>query len=122
MKTVFLLLFLSLAGLAHGQTEHEISAQTLLQAPADYQIVDVRSAEEYAQGHVPGAINLPHDQIAELAQAQLVASGKPVVLYCRSGRRAQLAAEALQALGYDNLLHLSGDMQGWQDAGHPTQP
>ena len=74
-------------------------------------VLDVRSTEEFAQGHVPGAVNIPQDQVASrLAE---VPRDKDVVLYCRSGRRTALAAEVLSANGYTRLLHLEGDMNAW---------
>jgi phage shock protein E len=82
-------------------------------------VIDVRSADEFAQGHVPGAINIPHDQIASrLAE---VPKDKDVVLYCHSGRRAGLAATVLKDNGYSRLSHLEGDMVGWQQNGRPLQ-
>jgi len=82
-------------------------------------VIDVRSAEEYSQGHVPGAVNIPHDQIAlRLAE---VPQDKDVVLYCHSGRRAGLAADVLKANGYTRLSHLAGDMVAWQQNGRPLQ-
>jgi rhodanese-related sulfurtransferase len=83
-------------------------------------IVDVRSPEEFAAGHVAGAINIPHDQVVTRA-GELAAhkSDGNVVLYCRSGRRTALAVEALEARGYTGLKHLIGDMQGWEAAGEP---
>ena len=82
-------------------------------------VIDVRSAEEYAAGHVPGAVNIPHDQVASrLAE---IPKDKDVVLYCRSGRRSGLAAETLEANGYKDLQLLQGDMPGWEKAGLPVE-
>jgi rhodanese-related sulfurtransferase len=81
-------------------------------------VLDVRSPEEYASGHVPGAVNIPYDQIASrLAE---VPRDKDVVLYCRSGRRAGIAAEALAGQGYTRLQHLEGDIVAWVDNGRPV--
>jgi len=84
-------------------------------------VLDVRSAEEYVSGYVPGAINIPHDQLASrLAE---VPKDKDVVLYCRSGRRTMLAAEVLAANGYQRLGHLEGDVLGWTQQDRPlTKP
>jgi rhodanese-related sulfurtransferase len=62
-------------------------------------VVDVRSAGEFEGGHVPGAINIPYEQMATRA-AELGAKGKPVLLYCRSGRRSGIAAAELNRLGF----------------------
>ena len=74
-------------------------------------LLDVRTPEEFAQGHVPGAVNIPHDQIA--ARLADVPKDKDVVLYCHSGRRSGLAAQVLAANGYTRLSHLDGDMIAW---------
>src|SRR5262245_49370931 len=58
-------------------------------------ILDVRTPEEFAEGHVPGAINIPHDQLASRLIEINGDKDKDVVLYCRSGRRAGMAAETL---------------------------
>jgi rhodanese-related sulfurtransferase len=82
-------------------------------------VLDVRSPEEFAAGHVPGAVNIPHDQVASrLAE---IPKDKEVVLYCRSGRRAGLAAETLEANGYKDLRLMQGDMAGWEKAGLPVE-
>ena len=100
----------------------EIDSQTLLAQPAGESLVlDVRTPEEYAAGHVPNAINVPHDQIeARLAELEARKNG-PVVVYCKSGRRAGMAAEALSKAGFTNLLHLTGDMDAWSAAGLPVE-
>ena len=67
--------------------------------------------EIHVGGHVPGAVNVPYDALR--SQLALIPRDKDVVLYCRSGRRAGLAAETLQDNGYTRLLQLEGDMLGW---------
>ena len=71
-------------------------------------LIDVRSAEEFASGALSGAQNISHEQIA--AQISRVApdKSKPIVLYCRSGRRSGLAQDALQALGYQQVINAGG--------------
>jgi rhodanese-related sulfurtransferase len=82
-------------------------------------VIDVRSPEEFAAGHVPGAVNIPHDLVASrLAE---IPKDKEVVLYCRSGRRSGLAAETLEANGYKDLRLMQGDMPGWEKAGLPVE-
>jgi rhodanese-related sulfurtransferase len=79
-------------------------------------ILDVRTAEEFATGHIPGAINIPVDQIgARLAELE-ASKGKTIVTYCRSGRRAATALATLHAAGFEKLAHLTGDMPGWTAA------
>jgi phage shock protein E len=81
-------------------------------------VLDVRTPQEYADGHVPGAVNVPYDQLASrLAE---VPQDKDVVLYCKSGRRAGIAADVLAANGYTRLSHLEGDMNAWLEKGRPV--
>ncbi len=77
-------------------------------------ILDVRNPQEYAQGHVPGAINIPHNQLGSRLAEIGSYKGKEIVLYCRSGGCAGIAANTLQAAGFSKLLHLDGDMNGWR--------
>lgn len=68
-------------------------------------IIDVRSAEEFAAGHIDGAINIPYEQIGQGVPAlSLVNRDSTIVLYCRSGRRSAIAASTLQKLGYGHVI------------------
>ena len=81
-------------------------------------VVDVRTPEEFVTSHVPGAINIPHDQIGRrLAE---LPKDKDLVLYCRTGRRVAIAAAELTAKGYTRLQHLEGDMTAWLARGLPV--
>jgi len=82
-------------------------------------VLDVRTPEEFVSGHVPGAVNIPYDQVA--ARLAEVPKDKDVVLYCRSGRRAGLAGEVLTSNGYTRLQHLEGDIVAWQEKQRPTE-
>jgi rhodanese-related sulfurtransferase len=82
-------------------------------------VLDVRTPQEYAEGHVPGAVNVPYGQLASrLAE---IPKDKDVVLYCKSGRRAGIAADVLAANGYTRLSHLEGDMPAWAAKGHAVE-
>ena len=77
-------------------------------------ILDVRSPAEYQDGRVPGAVNLPFDQIKD-RQGELAGwQDKTLLIYCRSGRRASFAEQTLKELGFNKRVHLLGDMNGWQ--------
>ena len=80
-------------------------------------LLDVRSSEEFAAGHIKGAINIPHDQLAErLAE---LPKGESLIVYCRSGRRAGLAAAVLQQAGFKELYELEGHLLQWQEEQRP---
>ncbi len=103
---------LSNVQIAHAQTSaKEISigpekAHTLIEEGA--RVIDVRSPEEFDTGHLEGAINIPHDQI-EGRLDELGGTPKDVlVLYCKSGRRSQMAAEALFERGYKKVYNAGG--------------
>ena len=83
-------------------------------------LLDVRSAKEYNQGHIAGAINVSYDNVeSQLAQLTKYQQSK-VVVYCRSGRRAGIAEQVLAENGFSHLRHLTGDMNGWQAANLPV--
>jgi rhodanese-related sulfurtransferase len=78
-------------------------------------IVDVRTPQEYAAGHIPGAALFPYDEIegkaaafASLVGADKGGKDRPIVVYCRSGRRSAIAAGTLAALGYRNVTDFGG--------------
>jgi phage shock protein E len=77
-------------------------------------IVDVRTPQEYAAGHVPGAINVPYTHLPARASALAAAGDKDIVLYCQTGARAGRAAQRLSEHGFTRLLHLEGDMKEWK--------
>jgi phage shock protein E len=89
--------------------------------PPGVLILDVRSQEEFAKGHVPNAVLIPHDELASRVTELGSDSGRPVVVYCESGKRAGMAGETLVEAGFTNVSHLEGDMRGWRESGHPTE-
>lgn len=120
----FLLLSILSLGLSANVTT--MPQQTLLDNMASNTpmlILDVRTPEEYAEGHVPNAINIPHTEIKQQASliAQAENEGKQIVVYCRSGRRAAYAESVLQSSGIQSLHHLEGDMNAWTENQHPIE-
>lgn len=75
-----------------------------------YIIVDVRRADEYAQGHIPGAINIANEEIMDDDPVELPDKDQLIYVYCHSGRRSQEAAAKLAALGYSNVIECGGIM------------
>ena len=81
------------------------------QSSNDYLLLDVRTEEEFAQGHIEGALNISHTEI--INRLEDIPKDKDLIIYCRSGKRAGVAAKLLAKNGYKNLFHLDGDMNGW---------
>ena len=71
-------------------------------------IIDVRTPEEFATGHYPGAINIPHDNIVDGIRELSVADSDPIVLYCRTGNRSGQAEQALAAEGFSAAVNAGG--------------
>ncbi|MGI9290082.1 MAG: rhodanese-like domain-containing protein [Gammaproteobacteria bacterium] len=84
-------------------------------------ILDVRGVDEYAEGHLPGAINIPHTEIAERINELGIGQTDEIVIHCYSGKRAGMAEQTLQAAGFENIRMLDGQWQGWEAAGLPTE-
>jgi rhodanese-related sulfurtransferase len=100
----------------------EISQQEFMSnPPAGVLILDVRTQEEFSSGHVPGAVNISHDELASRLSDLDSEKDRAVVVYCRSGKRAGLATAVLLDAGYTNVLHLEGDMNAWKANGLPTE-
>ncbi len=83
-------------------------------------IIDVRSEDEFLAGHVPGARLIPHTQMAEYLDGLAGQKDDTIVLYCRSGKRAGMAAETLEKAGFKGVTVLDGSFQAWQAAGKPV--
>lgn len=83
-------------------------------------VLDVRTAEEFASGHVPGSRNIPFDEVSK--HATELGRYKQLYLYCRSGGRVQKACHELEALGLKNLIAVvGGGMPDWEAAGYPVE-
>lgn len=82
-------------------------------------ILDVRTPEEYAAGHIPGSVNIPYTHLPSRVSELPGAADKDIVLYCATGVRSEMAAERMREHGYTRLLHLDGDMKAWQEQRRP---
>ena len=83
-------------------------AKQIMDSEEDYIILDVRTQDEFDESRIPGAILIPHDEITEKAEDLLTDKDQLILVYCRSGRRSKLAAEALVELGYTNIKEFGG--------------
>ena len=83
-------------------------AKQIMDNEEGYIILDVREQDEYDAGHIPEAILIPYTQIGEKANEMLPDKDQLILVYCRSGRRSKIAAEALAELGYTNIKEFGG--------------
>lgn len=113
MKKLFSILFISMLPiLAVNATEKTATNATVLEKSQTIKNsgiwIDVRSPEEFAEGHLEDAINIPHDQIVAKITEISADKNAPLNLYCRSGRRAENALQELRKLGYTNVINHGG--------------
>lgn len=98
-------------------------------SPADYQnqftatntshlLIDVRTSEEFASGHIHGAVNIPVDSLQ--SRLSEVPTGRPIVVYCRSGNRSATASQILEQAGYSAIYDLGGVI-AWTAQGFPLE-
>ena len=83
-------------------------AVAMMKDEKNYIILDVRRPDEYAKGHIPGAINVPNEEIGTAEIAELPDKSQLILVYCRSGRRSKEASEKLVKLGYTNIVEFGG--------------
>ena len=83
-------------------------AKQIFQEKGDYLIVDVRRADEFAEGHIPGAINIANEDILSAEPAELPDKDQVIYVYCRSGNRSKQASAKLAAMGYTNIVEFGG--------------
>ena len=119
MKKLILFILMALLLTACGHTKENdqeavymnITAQEareIMDTEEGYIILDVRTQAEYDEKHIPGAILIPDYEIKERAEEELTDKDQLILVYCRSGRRSKLAAEALVELGYTNIKEFGG--------------
>ena len=113
-----LLISLSLFGLTACSGENEKApayeqitaeqAKTIMDTEKDYVIIDARTEEEFAAGHIENAILIPEYEIKDRAEKELPDKEQLILVYCRSGRRSKIASEELVKLGYTNVKEFGG--------------
>ena len=80
----------------------------LMEADSDYILLDVRRDDEFEEGHIPGAINIPNESIGTEEIAELPDKNQTIYVYCRSGNRSKQASQKLVELGYTNVVEFGG--------------
>ena len=120
-KTVVLLLALLAAGplaAKHNPIAAASLSERLDGADAPL-ILDVRTKWEYQSGHVPGAVNIPYDELASRVATLPAGKQQPIVVYCESGPRAFVAEDILLNAGFTMVQDLAGHMANWRAKGYP---
>lgn len=114
---IMLLISLSLFGLTackdgeNNATYEQITpqeAKAIMDTQQDYIIIDARTEEEFAEGHIEDAIMIPEYEIKDRAENELPNKDELILVYCRSGRRSKIASEELVKLGYTNVKEFGG--------------
>ena len=110
----FLMALLLLAGCgaqSEESTYRQVNAEeadSMMEEESGYIILDVRTAQEYSEKHIPGAINIPNETIGTEDIPELPDIEQLILVYCRSGNRSKQASEKLVKLGYTNIVEFGG--------------
>jgi hydroxyacylglutathione hydrolase len=88
-------------------------------SPVPFMLLDVRTAEEYAEGHIKGAVLIPVQELEQ--RISEVPKDKQVYVYCRSGVRSSRASKILVDAGYTRIENVVGGFMAWKDAGYPVE-
>ena len=83
-------------------------AEEIFKTEGDYIILDVRRADEFAEGHIPGAVNVANEDILDVEPSELPDKSQTIYVYCRSGNRSMQAAAKLAKMGYTNIIEFGG--------------
>ncbi len=83
-------------------------AKELMESETDYIILDVRRPDEFSEGHIPNAVNIPNENIGSEEISELPDKDQLILVYCRSGNRSKQASEKLAKLGYTNVVEFGG--------------
>jgi len=91
-----------------------------MDAGEKFLLVDTREDNEWANGHIPGAVHMSRGIIERDIEQKVPDTGTKMILYCGGGFRSALSAESLQKMGYTNVESMDGGWRGWLEAGLPT--
>ncbi|MEW5770166.1 MAG: rhodanese-like domain-containing protein [Pseudomonadota bacterium] len=114
---------MELVAQARAQIKEVTPQQAWEAMSGDVRVLDVRETSEYEAARLPGAINIPRGILEfRIGEVQEFArKDAPIVLYCRTGGRAALATLALNQIGYNNVVSVTGGIMGWEQAGLPIE-
>jgi len=94
--------------------------QQRIESGEKFLLVDVREENEWANGHLPGAVHMGRGIIERDIETQVPETARKIILYCGGGFRSALVADNLQKMGYTNVESMDGGWRGWNEAGLPT--
>ncbi len=105
-----------------GQTNNDLEIDEFLKKMASerYVLIDVRTAEEFAAGHIQGAINIDYYSADFSNQIEKIGKEKPVLLYCRSGNRSAKSMQMMYKMGFIEVKHLDGGIKAWKAENRKT--
>ena len=124
MSKSFFILMLSILGFMgctaqNGSSIDSKEAYGLIKADSNIAILDVRTAKEFADGHVAGAVNIDVNQADFAQKIDELDRSKTYIVYCRSGRRSSKAVSIMASKGFKNLYNVSDGFFGWNKNGLP---
>jgi rhodanese-related sulfurtransferase len=104
-----------------GATHVDADAAAKLVEEGKVTVLDVRTPDEYREGHIAGAKHIDFTENDFEKKAAELDKSKPYLVHCASGRRSTASLEVLQKLGFKNHYHLDGGLNGWKKAGKPVE-
>jgi rhodanese-related sulfurtransferase len=105
---------------AESMTPAKLAEQ--MQAGSAPLILDVRTEQEFLDGHIPGARLIPHDKLGNYMDSLSDHKDAPVLVYCGTGKRAGKAAQQLEEAGFEQVLTLEGNFPGWNNGDRKVEP
>jgi rhodanese-related sulfurtransferase len=120
--TVVSVVFMLISSCTIGQTKNDIELDEFEKkiASEKYLLVDVRTAEEFAEGHIEDALNIDYFSATFSDDISKVGFEIPVLLYCRSGNRSGKAMKIMKELGFKEVYNLEGGIKGWISSNNPV--
>ncbi len=123
MRLFIFLLVIALNGSCQqSESTHRVSADSLkaILAGEHGMLIDVRTPEEFAEGHIPGAVNIDYHNEGFSSALDSLDKNKEYEIYCRSGNRSGKALDEMQKKGFKNVYHLEGGILMWNEKGYET--
>ena len=99
----------------------DVTTFDALRSASDTLVLDVRTPDEFASGHVPGAVNVPYSKAGFDASIATLDKSKTYLVYCHSGKRSFLSSKQMQSAGFDHLYNFNGGIVAWEKAGKAMQ-